>query len=82
MARMDGQIPDDVKQSRVEELMLAQQDVAFAKSSDGRQDDRSPDRSPRRAAMKRTASSRARSAGARTSTRSFRHGDNLHPASS
>jgi ribosomal protein S12 methylthiotransferase len=32
MARMDGQLPDDVKRSRVEELMLAQQDVAFAKS--------------------------------------------------
>lgn len=32
MAKMDGQLPDDVKQARVEELMLAQQDVAFAKS--------------------------------------------------
>jgi ribosomal protein S12 methylthiotransferase len=32
MARMDGQLPDDVKQARVEELMLAQQDVAFAKA--------------------------------------------------
>jgi ribosomal protein S12 methylthiotransferase len=32
MGRMDGQIPDDVKQARVEELMLAQQDVAFAKA--------------------------------------------------
>jgi ribosomal protein S12 methylthiotransferase len=32
MGRMAGQIPDDVKQQRVEELMLAQQDVAFAKS--------------------------------------------------
>jgi ribosomal protein S12 methylthiotransferase len=32
MGRMDGQIPDDVKKSRVEELMLAQQDVAFAKA--------------------------------------------------
>jgi ribosomal protein S12 methylthiotransferase len=32
MGRMDNQIPDDVKQQRVEELMLAQQDVAFAKA--------------------------------------------------
>jgi len=32
MGRMDRQIPDDVKQARVEELMLAQQEVAFAKS--------------------------------------------------
>lgn len=32
MGRMDGQLPDDVKQARVEELMLAQQEVAFAKS--------------------------------------------------
>jgi len=32
MGRMDGQVPDDVKQSRVEELMLAQQEVAFAKA--------------------------------------------------
>lgn len=32
MGRMDGQLPDDVKQARVEELMLAQQEVAFAKA--------------------------------------------------
>ncbi len=32
MGRMDGQIPDDVKQQRVQELMLAQQKVAFARS--------------------------------------------------
>lgn len=32
MGRMDGQLPDSVKQQRVEELMLAQQEVAFAKS--------------------------------------------------
>jgi ribosomal protein S12 methylthiotransferase len=32
MARMDGQLPDSVKQARVEELMLAQQEVAFAKA--------------------------------------------------
>jgi ribosomal protein S12 methylthiotransferase len=32
MARMDGQLPDAVKTQRVEELMLAQQEVAFAKS--------------------------------------------------
>jgi len=32
MGRMDGQIPDAVKQARVEELMLAQQEVAFAKA--------------------------------------------------
>ena len=32
MARMDGQLPDSTKQSRVEALMLAQQDVAFAKA--------------------------------------------------
>jgi ribosomal protein S12 methylthiotransferase len=32
MGRMEGQIPDDVKQQRVEELMFAQQKVAFAKS--------------------------------------------------
>ena len=31
MGKLDGQIPDDVKQSRVEELMLAQQDVVFAR---------------------------------------------------
>jgi ribosomal protein S12 methylthiotransferase len=32
MGRMDNQIPDDVKKARVEELMLTQQDVAFAKA--------------------------------------------------
>jgi ribosomal protein S12 methylthiotransferase len=32
MGRMEGQLPDDVKQHRVEELMLAQQEVAFAKA--------------------------------------------------
>jgi ribosomal protein S12 methylthiotransferase len=32
MGRMDGQVPDEVKEARVEELMLAQQDVAFAKA--------------------------------------------------
>jgi len=32
MGRMEQQIPDEVKQQRVEELMLAQQEVAFAKS--------------------------------------------------
>src|SRR5947207_11784277 len=32
MARMDDQLPDHVKQQRVEELMLAQQQVAFAKA--------------------------------------------------
>ena len=30
MGRMEDQVPDDVKQQRVEELMLAQQEVAFA----------------------------------------------------
>jgi ribosomal protein S12 methylthiotransferase len=32
MGRMEDQLPDDVKQARVEELMLAQQEVAFAKA--------------------------------------------------
>jgi ribosomal protein S12 methylthiotransferase len=32
MGRMEGQLPDAVKRKRVEELMLAQQEVAFAKS--------------------------------------------------
>jgi ribosomal protein S12 methylthiotransferase len=32
MGRMQGQIPDEVKNARVEELMLAQQEVAFAKA--------------------------------------------------
>jgi ribosomal protein S12 methylthiotransferase len=32
MARMEDQLPDEVKQQRVEELMLAQQHVAFAKA--------------------------------------------------
>jgi ribosomal protein S12 methylthiotransferase len=32
MGRMNAQVPDDVKQARVEELMLAQQEVAFAKA--------------------------------------------------
>src|SRR4051794_34603947 len=32
MGRMEGQLPDDEKRRRVEELMLAQQEVAFAKS--------------------------------------------------
>jgi ribosomal protein S12 methylthiotransferase len=32
MGRAEGQIPDDVKQARVEELMLAQQEIAFAKA--------------------------------------------------
>src|SRR3954469_21522650 len=33
MGRMTNQVPDEVKQQRVEELMLAQQEVAFAKSA-------------------------------------------------
>ena len=32
MGRMAEQVPDEVKKQRVEELMLAQQEVAFAKS--------------------------------------------------
>jgi ribosomal protein S12 methylthiotransferase len=32
MGRMDDQLPEEVKQARVEELMLAQQEVAFAKA--------------------------------------------------
>jgi ribosomal protein S12 methylthiotransferase len=32
MGRMEDQLPDAVKQARVEELMLAQQEVAFARS--------------------------------------------------
>jgi ribosomal protein S12 methylthiotransferase len=32
MSKLPDQIPDDVKQQRVEELMFAQQEVAFAKS--------------------------------------------------
>lgn len=32
MGKMEGQLPDSVKKSRVEELMLAQQEVAFAKA--------------------------------------------------
>src|SRR4051812_41056616 len=32
MGRMDNQVPEAVKQQRVEELMLAQQEVAFAKA--------------------------------------------------
>jgi ribosomal protein S12 methylthiotransferase len=32
MGKLPNQIPDDVKQQRVEELMLAQQEVAFAKA--------------------------------------------------
>ena len=33
MGRMEDQLPETVKQSRVEELMLAQQDVAFANAA-------------------------------------------------
>jgi ribosomal protein S12 methylthiotransferase len=33
MGRLDGQLPDAVKQSRVEELMLAQQEVAFTRAA-------------------------------------------------
>lgn len=32
MGRMAGQVPDEIKQQRVEELMLAQQQVAFARA--------------------------------------------------
>ncbi|MBC7783175.1 MAG: 30S ribosomal protein S12 methylthiotransferase RimO [Burkholderiales bacterium] len=32
MGKLDGQLPDDVKKSRVEELMLAQQDIVFAQN--------------------------------------------------
>src|SRR5258706_7569241 len=32
MGRMEGQLPDDVKATRVEKLMLTQQQVAFAKA--------------------------------------------------
>ncbi len=32
MGRLAGQLPDEVKQARVEELMLAQQEVAFARA--------------------------------------------------
>jgi ribosomal protein S12 methylthiotransferase len=31
---MPGQVPDEVKQQRVEELMLTQQKIAFAKNSE------------------------------------------------
>jgi ribosomal protein S12 methylthiotransferase len=34
MGRMEGQLTDEVKQQRVEELMLAQQEVAFARALD------------------------------------------------
>ena len=34
MGRMAGQLPDEVKQARVEELMLAQQEVAFARAAE------------------------------------------------
>jgi ribosomal protein S12 methylthiotransferase len=33
MGRMDGQLSDDVKQARVEELMLAQQELIFARNA-------------------------------------------------
>jgi ribosomal protein S12 methylthiotransferase len=33
MGRMEGQLPESVKQARVEELMLAQQELAFAKAA-------------------------------------------------
>ena len=33
MGRMGGQLPDDVKQARVEELMLAQQAIAFERAA-------------------------------------------------
>lgn len=33
MGRMEGQLPEEVKKARVEELMLAQQEVAFAKAA-------------------------------------------------
>ncbi len=32
MAKLPGQVPDDVKRQRVEDLMLAQQEVAFARA--------------------------------------------------
>jgi ribosomal protein S12 methylthiotransferase len=32
MGRMEGQVPDDVKQQRLEELMLAQQEIAFGRA--------------------------------------------------
>jgi ribosomal protein S12 methylthiotransferase len=34
MGRADGQIADEVKQNRLEELMLAQQEIAFAKAKE------------------------------------------------
>jgi len=39
MGRLENQLPDDVKQARVDELMLAQQEIAFnkAKSMVGQQ---------------------------------------------
>ena len=71
MGRMDDQIPDDVKQARVEELMLAQQDVAFAKAKAMvGQDDRGPDRPPRRPRRGRRLRRPQRSRRRRTSTRS------------
>lgn len=36
MGRLDGQLADEVKQARVEELMLAQQQVAFKKAAEMR----------------------------------------------
>lgn len=33
-AKMDGQVPDQVKKERIKELMLTQQDIAFAKNKD------------------------------------------------
>jgi ribosomal protein S12 methylthiotransferase len=80
MGRMDGQIPDDVKQSRVEELMLAQQQVAFArsKSTVGQTIDVLIDRPAGRDAEDGFVA-RGKHQAPDIDSVTFVHGENLHP---
>ncbi len=45
MGKMDGQVPEEVKKSRVDDLMMTQQQVAFAKARKNRANGRGADRS-------------------------------------
>jgi ribosomal protein S12 methylthiotransferase len=78
MGRMGNQVPDDVKQARVEELMLVQQQVAFkkAKAMRGETIEVLVDRAADREAEEWVARHRGQAPDIDSST--IVHGENLH----
>jgi ribosomal protein S12 methylthiotransferase len=80
MGRMTDQLPDDVRQARVEELMLAQQQVAFAKAKamKGRTIDVLIDR-PAGRDVEDGWVARSRAQAPDIDSATFVHGDDLHP---